>query len=394
MKKLRGWMTSLPFTLLLLGALVGCKSGDKKSDGAAATADSTQQAAGRTAPGSPAPGSPAPPGMPGSQAPGQPGAAAVPLTPSGPPDQVVAKVNGTTITRGELDFAIRRITTQQERQVPPERHAEIRKSILDELVDQELLFEKATASNVKVSEEEFAEQWKKVRAGFPDDKAFAAQLAKDGLKQEQAESNVRRRLVIMKYLRSTVFDQVKVAPEEEAKFYADNKERIAKHPDQVRASHILRLVKKGASQAEKDAAKVKINEALARAKKGEDFAALVKEYSEDGSKARGGDVGFFGKTDMVEPFEKAAWALKPGEISAPVQSQFGYHIIERLPYSEAKEEYVAKMSRGAGVAAESTYFARLDSSAEPCGPRRRSTFPCNSQPMSARQSSRERILRY
>src|SRR5437867_13415828 len=101
MKKLRVSITSLS-TLLLLGALVGCKSGDYTSAGAPAGSDSTQQSAGRTASCSPVPGAQAPPGVPGSQAPGQPGAtaAAVPLAPAGPPDQVVAKLNGTTITRG------------------------------------------------------------------------------------------------------------------------------------------------------------------------------------------------------------------------------------------------------------------------------------------------------
>ena len=97
----------------------------------------------------------------------------------------------------------------------------------------------------------------------------------------------------------------------------------------VRASHILVMVDKSATKDAKETARKKIDELLQRAKKGEDFANLARANSDDrGSGQRGGDIGFFSKGMMVPNFEKAAFALKKGEIRNVVETEFGYHIIK------------------------------------------------------------------
>lgn len=88
--------------------------------------------------------------------------------------------------------------------------------------------------------------------------------------------------------------------------------------DKIHCSHIL---------VEKLSVATEVAEKL---KKGEDFAKLAEQYSIDGSRRRGGDLGTFGRGVMVRPFEQAAFALEKGQVSEPVKTQFGYHIIKRL----------------------------------------------------------------
>lgn len=100
----------------------------------------------------------------------------------------------------------------------------------------------------------------------------------------------------------------------------------------VQASHIL-VSWKGAMRSTqtrtKEEAKKRIDEVIAKLKKGDDFAKLAAEYGEDGTKMRGGDLGPFSKADMVKPFADAAFGLKVGEVSGVVVTDFGFHVIKR-----------------------------------------------------------------
>jgi len=234
-------------------------------------------------------------------------------------------VNGKPITRGELDFTVKGMAQGR---VPPERHAAFRRDVLNSLIDQELVYQKAVESKVDVTPAEVSASIAQVRSTFPDQKAFEAELAKDGMTIATVESMFRHNMIIDKYIKTAVVGQVKVTPEDEAKFYQENLDKM-KHPEQVRASHILVRVEQNAPPEQKAAQKAKAEEALAKARSGSDFAALAKEYSQDpGSAERGGDLGYFGKGSMVPPFEQAAFGLKVGAISDLVETNFGYHIIK------------------------------------------------------------------
>ncbi|MCQ4303409.1 peptidylprolyl isomerase [Stutzerimonas frequens] len=134
--------------------------------------------------------------------------------------------------------------------------------------------------------------------------------------------------VIVEYVelkKESFFDQVEVSDEELQALY---QKQIANLAEQRRAAHIL--IETGAESGD-DEAKAKIDEIAARVKGGEDFAAVAKEVSQDpGSAKEGGDLGFAGPGVYDPAFEEALYALKEGEVSAPVRSEFGWHIIKLL----------------------------------------------------------------
>ena len=127
---------------------------------------------------------------------------------------------------------------------------------------------------------------------------------------------------------SAVASKISVSDADIKSYYEQNASRYST-PEQRRVSHILIAAGKDASEADKAAAKAKADELAAQVKANPgSFAKLAKENSQDpGSAAKGGDLNFFSKGMMVKPFEDAAFKLKQGEISDPVQSDFGYHII-------------------------------------------------------------------
>jgi len=134
--------------------------------------------------------------------------------------------------------------------------------------------------------------------------------------------------------------KMEVAEEEIKEYYESDLEKFSE-PRRIKARHILfKLDAKAAPENEK-AIEAKASSVLERLRKGESFEKLAKEFSEDKASAeRGGDLGFFKKGDMVKPFEEAASALKPGELSALVRTAFGFHIIRVDEIKEARTKSV------------------------------------------------------
>jgi peptidyl-prolyl cis-trans isomerase C len=112
------------------------------------------------------------------------------------------------------------------------------------------------------------------------------------------------------------------------KAYYDANLESFKQPEQVKARHILVKLEEQAEESKKTEAREKIEMVQGKLKKGEDFSTLAKEYSEGPSSSKGGDLGYFSRGQMVKPFEDAAFAMQPGEVSEIVKTRFGYHLIE------------------------------------------------------------------
>lgn len=119
----------------------------------------------------------------------------------------------------------------------------------------------------------------------------------------------------------------KVTDDEIKQYYEAYKDNY-KQDAQVKASHILIGVDQNAPESEVKKAEAKIEKIYAKAKKGQDFAKLAKKYSEGPSSAVGGELGWFDKKSMVKPFADEAFSMNPGDISAPVRTRFGFHIIK------------------------------------------------------------------
>jgi peptidyl-prolyl cis-trans isomerase C len=156
---------------------------------------------------------------------------------------------------------------------------------------------------------------------------------------------LRNEYLTRTYIEEELIAKIKVNDKEIAEFYAKNK-AVFDRPEQVHARHILIAVTPDATEDGKKAAKQKAAETLDRIKKGEDFAKLAGELSDDsGSKQNGGDLGFFPRNRMIPEFEEAAFALEPGTVSGLVETSYGIHIIkveekkkaETPPFEEVKE---------------------------------------------------------
>jgi peptidyl-prolyl cis-trans isomerase D len=314
-----------------------------------------------------------------------------------------AQVNGTPVPPGEFAQAYLQIQRYYQQQgmgdINPTMQAYLRQTAMDQVVQRQLVQQEAERQGIMVSDEDLARAIKTGPA-FQKDGHFDMDIYKEIASARygspaKLEAQLRQDLVsqkMMDLVRSTAKvtdDEIKqawltendkvnlefarfplaaahadVKPTDAQvkefaakngpaieKFYKDNASRYDKKK-RVHARHILAMVAPDAKPADDAAAKKKIEAAAERVKKGEDFAKVASEVSEEpGAKDRGGDLGFFEPGQMAKPFEDAAFKLKAGEVSAPVKTQFGWHLIkveavqepEVIPLEKARTEIAREL---------------------------------------------------
>ena len=144
--------------------------------------------------------------------------------------------------------------------------------------------------------------------------------------EKNKEKYMTQPQVKIKYLSFLLKDEMNkiTIPEAEVEQYYNSHQEEFGQPEKRRARHIILKT----TDQDKQARQAEMEKILTRAKAGEDFAALARQYSEDGSAAQGGDLGFFGRGQMLKPFEDAIFSLQKGEISNIVETQFGFHIVQ------------------------------------------------------------------
>jgi len=262
---------------------------------------------------------------------------------------IVAKVNGTPITRVELDRATKFMLAQSKttKELTADQKKEANSAVLDQLISAELLYQAGKKLKIADIDKRIEAQMKLGKSKFPSTAAYDKALKESGLTEKELEEFARKEIYINNLIENEIASKITVTEADAKKFYDGNAEKF-KQPETVQASHILIGIDPKASADEKNKAKEKTAALHKRAKAGEDFAALAKDNSTCPSAAQGGNLGYFAKGQMVPAFETAAFALKPGEISEVVETQFGYHIIKvtdkkpagTVPFADAKKEII------------------------------------------------------
>ena len=269
-------------------------------------------------------------------------------------DSIAVTVNGTDIYESQIDAELKPRLDQMAARMSPASLEQYKKRLrtqtLDRMIIEQLLSEEAKKANIVVSEEDINEQLKKMAAqqrpplSMED---FKSLIEGYGKSLDEVKQRIRKGLSYQKLLESKWADEINVTEEDAQKYYSQNDRKM----DEVRASHILIKPEITDPNTDPNQAKAKAREKaedlLRQVKEGADFAELARANSACPSAAEGGDLGFGQKRDSplakgnswVQPFEKAAFQLKTGEVSDIVETRFGYHIIKVTDRKDTFEQF-------------------------------------------------------
>ncbi len=293
-------------------------------------------------------------------------------------DPVAATVNGVVISRADFDSTLK-LAQQQFAAIAAERgdapaSVNVEKEVIERLIAIELMLQDAKKRGITAHKVAVDGEIAGFRNSFKTEQEFTDYLKENNLtvdiiKEQISKENILQQLqaVLLQEMKA----KIQVTEKDSKAFYDANKEKF-NHPDQVKASHILIKVVEGADEATDKKALAAIEDIRKKAIAGEDFSELAKKYSQGSSNVKGGDLGFFAKGQMQTTLEEAAFTLPINEISQPVKSDYGYHIVKviekrpagTIPFTEVADRISSYLSQKQLDQAQKLYMDDMRNSAK------------------------------
>lgn len=258
---------------------------------------------------------------------------------SGPPhDRIMAVVGGDLLLESEWREQTGVLATQIGVEPGTPEWADIARESFDQMINEMVIVAVARRdTTIDIPEERVADEvdadLRQIQSRFPSEQAFLQEIARSqwgSLAAYRADllERKRRELLGQAYLdrHRDEIEPPDVTDEEVRAYWDENREQFGDRPEAYRFEEIsVRVTPDEEDVAE---ARAEAERVLAEIRAGKDFAAAAKQYSDDGSAENGGDLGWFGEGQMVEPFEEAAFAAEPGELVGPVETPFGFHVLQ------------------------------------------------------------------
>mgnify|MGYP003958535291 CR=1 FL=1 len=298
-----------------------------------------------------------------------------PLPPVKGVNGYIATVNGKGIKLSEFSEKYNRFTQTfkaRKRPVPRKIDARYRDSIVKRLVEEELIAQEANRSKITIDPAELTKEFKQYKAMFKTEERFKSYLQNAKLNIEGIKTNLSKNLKLRLLLEKLGGKKV---TDKEVRAYYDENDAKYKVREQIRARHILLKTAKDADPAKIAEVKAKADKIAAEAKKSntdDAFAALAKKHSEGPTAPRGGDLSFFARNRMVKEFDEKAFSMKVGEVSDPVKTRFGWHVIRVVerkdprtrPFDEVKESIERTLKNRANRTARQDLIEKLRAKAK------------------------------
>ena len=244
---------------------------------------------------------------------------------------VVARVNGKAISGADMEYSVQSELSSIGNPVWASLREDYRQQLtqtaLLSLISTELLYQEAVTSGITATKAETDAEFAKVAKSYSSDAEMNTALAGSGLDRAGLSRMLAKNIIVSKYVAENITKKVLVTSAELAQYYSSHTEEF-QHPEMARTSHILIALASDATPEQQKAALSRLQALLARIKKGEDFGKLAMENSMDSSASERGDIGYAQKDQLEPAYAVAAFSLPVGQVSDPVLTKYGYHLIK------------------------------------------------------------------